>query len=54
MDNEIEVQGKKIDISTLSDKQIIKLFTELKERELKLEEKILVLENKIEALKERM
>lgn len=54
MDNEIEIQGKKIDISALTDKQIIKLFTELKERDLKLEEKILVLENKIEALKERM
>ena len=61
MGNEIIIRGQKIDISKLSDEQIVKLYTELEERELTClkkelicDEKILELEEKIENLKQKM
>ena len=50
MENEIVIQNKKIDLDKLSDKQIVKLYTELREKELSLTEKILITERKIDKL----
>ena len=46
MENKITIRGKEIDIDALSDNQVLKLYSDLKERELVLTEKILSLENK--------
>lgn len=48
MENKITIRGKVIDIDALSDNQVLKLYSDLKERELVLTEKILNLENKTE------
>lgn len=53
MNDEITIMGKKININKLSDDQVIKLFTELQERELKLDEKIFTIQSKIDALKNK-
>ena len=52
MENEIIVQGKKIDISKLTDEQIVKLYKQLAEQELKYDKKIVELEKKIKILEE--
>lgn len=48
MGEKITIKGKEIDIDSLSDDQFIKLFSNLKERELELMEKIALLEQKID------
>lgn len=48
MGEKIVIKGKEIDIDSLSDEQFIKLFSDLKERELVLTEKIAKLEQQIE------
>ncbi len=48
MGEKITIKGKEIDVDSLTDDQFIKLFSDLKERELALMEKIALLEQKIE------
>ena len=51
MGSEIVVQGKKIDLESLSDEQIINLFKQLSIKELKIDEKIMMLEKTINEMK---
>lgn len=49
-DKKIVMQGKEIDFGEMSDAQVLKLYTEIKERELKLYEQVLELEEEIKYL----
>ena len=47
MKNEIVIQGKNIDLESLSDQQMVDLFKDLSKKELKIDEKIMMLEKTI-------
>ena len=46
-DNIISIGSKQFDLNQMSDEQVIRLFTEIKERELQLYEKIAQIESQL-------
>lgn len=54
MESKIIVQGKKVDLENFSDEQIVDLFKDLSKKELKIDEKIMMLEKTIAKMEESM